>query len=137
MKSRAGASTGRASALALLAVIAGTAAIPAAESFFWGPFGGFSLMPFFQPSPLDVPTYAGRTQVGGIYINAFPFTTPPAGRFSLGKALTCWKTRCIVCFLQGCTDVLACMHAVPAQPTAHAGLTPLSLEIQVVPHPLL
>ena len=66
----------RTSALALLALLACSAAIPAAEGFFFGPF---PLRGFFQPSPLNVPTFSGRTQVGGIYINAFPFTTPPAG----------------------------------------------------------
>ena len=76
MRSLAGTSR-RASVLALLAVIASSAAIPAAElGFFFGPF---PLRGLFQPSPLNVPTFSGRTQVGGIYINAFPFTTPPAG----------------------------------------------------------
>ena len=61
------------SGLAMLVLVVSSA--PPAEGFLFGLLRGF-----FQPFPLlNIPTYAQRTAVGGIYINAFPFTTPPAG----------------------------------------------------------
>lgn len=46
-----------------------------ADAFIFG-----RLLAFFQPSPIfGIPTYVTPTAVGSIYINKFPFTTPPAG----------------------------------------------------------
>lgn len=50
-----------------------------ADAFFFG-----RLAAFFQPSPLfGIPTFFTPKSVGGIYINAFPFTTPPAGKHTV------------------------------------------------------
>lgn len=66
----------RRAALAALVVVLFAASAAPAKAFIFG-----ALIPFFQPFPLlGIRTVFAPTQVGGIYINAFPFTTPPAGK---------------------------------------------------------
>lgn len=58
----------------VLVLLAGSSS--PADAFIFG-----KLFPFFQPKPLfGIQTYVTPTQVGSIYINKFPFTTPPAGQ---------------------------------------------------------
>jgi hypothetical protein len=60
---------------ALLVLLIAGSNVPA-HGFLFG-----ILTPFFQGFPIfGLRTYVTPTQVGGVYINAFPFTTPPAGR---------------------------------------------------------